>query len=167
MTNLALTALQSRNVTPSATGVHFAPETSYDEWEQVGRVLWTMKQWVNWAIGDWVNFGERTYGEAYAQALDATGWEYQRIADCAWVSRAVPFSSRNESLSWTHHRCVARFANDPDLQKKELAEAYHYGFSTREFYADLKERYPPSSNGASAEQTPRRCPTCGQLWAGV
>ena len=159
VTNLAI--LQSQYVTPTNTGLHFAPDTPYHEWEQAGRLLWEMRQWINWAIGDWLNFGERAYGEAYAQGLDATGWDYQRLADCAWVARAVPFSVRNENLSWTHHRYVARFKN-PDLQRQELSEAERYQYTTREFRQILKADYPPDKQNHNTPAQPEMCECCGQ-----
>lgn len=35
---------------------------------------------VQWWVGDWLNFGERKYGEKYAQGMDATGYAYQTVA---------------------------------------------------------------------------------------
>lgn len=43
----------------------------------------------------------------YAQAVEVTGWDYQRLADTKYVALHVEFSFRNENLSWTHHRHVA------------------------------------------------------------
>ena len=62
---------------------------------------------VQWWVGDWINYGEKQYGEAYAQAIEVTGKEYQALADTAWVAGKVEFSLRNENLSFAHHREVA------------------------------------------------------------
>lgn len=87
------------------------------------------------AARDWLNYGERAYGEKYSQAIDATGFEYGAVANFAWVAKAVEPSTRVESLSWTHHREVA--ALDPSDQAQWLERAEAEQWSVREL---LKRR---------------------------
>lgn len=77
-----------------------------------------------WWIGDWLRFGERKYGEMYAQALEATGLDYQTLADAKWVAEQYPeFSLRNENLSWSHHRFAASLPQKQRLELLEKAES--------------------------------------------
>jgi len=41
-------------------------------WEAYGKGLRRAEAAIHWIIGDWLNYGERAYGEMYAQALEAT-----------------------------------------------------------------------------------------------
>ena len=58
-------------------------------------------------IGDWLVYGEHTYGEMYAQALDATGFSYGTLANQVYVAQRFDFSRRRENLSFSHHQEVA------------------------------------------------------------
>src|SRR5215471_4465886 len=62
---------------------------------------------VMWWLGDCLRYGERAYGEKYAQALDATDYAYQTIAAAKWVAGRFEISRRRENLTWSHHREVA------------------------------------------------------------
>ena len=44
-----------------------------DEWQAVGSYPQGAACSIQWCIGDWLNYGERRYGETYAQAIEATG----------------------------------------------------------------------------------------------
>lgn len=60
-----------------------------------------------WGIGDWLNYGERSYGEMYAQAVGATGYENGTLRTAKWVAGAYELSMRMDNLSWAHHQIVA------------------------------------------------------------
>lgn len=107
-------------VTPVA--LELPENLSYDEWEMVGSKLKSIEGSILWWVGDWLNFGERKYGETYSQALDATEKNYQTLADAKWVAGRFGFSFRNENLSWSHHRVAAGEENPTrwlDLAEKE------------------------------------------------
>ncbi len=50
---------------------------------------------------------ERSYGEMYAQAVDATGYENGTLRTAKWVAGAYELSLRKDNLSFKHHRIVA------------------------------------------------------------
>ena len=58
-------------------------------------------------IGDALRYGERRWGETYAQVMDATGMAYQTLANAKWVASRVPVQRRRTELSWSHHAEVA------------------------------------------------------------
>lgn len=90
---------------------------------EVGSTLRQIERSVMWWIGDWLNFGERKYGEAYAQAIDATEWPYQTLANAAYVANRVEFSRRRENLSWSHHAEVASLPPEEQSQWLEKAKS--------------------------------------------
>jgi hypothetical protein len=56
-----------------------------------------MEKGVKWWLGDWLNFGERKYGETYSQAIDTTGHSYQALANAKWGGR-MPRNPRPDQI---------------------------------------------------------------------
>jgi N6-adenosine-specific RNA methylase IME4 len=121
----------------SETALDLPAGLSFEEWQRCGGLLGQVGRSVQWWIGDWVNYGEAQYGEKYAQALDATGLEYQAVANMAWVARQFEFSLRKENLSWSHHHFVA--ALPPDERQRWLDKAEVEQWSAHELRRRVKE----------------------------
>jgi hypothetical protein len=94
---------------------------TYEQWAEIGPRIARINRFSTWATSDWLNFGEARYGETYAQAADATGFDPDYLAIIKSVGASVAPSRRRECLSFTHHRLVASL--DPDLQERFLAKA--------------------------------------------
>lgn len=95
---------------------------SFGDWQELGGTLQGMVAAIPWWVGDWLNFGERKYGEKYSQGIqDRTGMKTQRLMNYAWVANAVETSTRVEVLSWSHHREVAPCP--PETQRRLLTQA--------------------------------------------
>jgi hypothetical protein len=103
------------------TGLTVTRDLSFDEWTRIGTSLQAVESGMQWALGDWLNYGEAKYGEKYAQAVEATGYTYQTLADFAYVASRVTISRRRETLRFSHHREVA--ALEPDEQDAILERA--------------------------------------------
>lgn len=91
------------------------------EWIEDGAALATMEKGIRFAIGDWIVFGESRYGEAHAQAIDATALSYSSINSARWVASRIPETRRRSELSWSHHEAVASLV--PAEQDALLAQA--------------------------------------------
>lgn len=89
-------------VTLSRNALHFGRDLSYEEWESVGAELGKVNQACQWWIGDWINYGEKKYGQTYEQALAITGLAKQTLMDIASVCRDFETSRRRE-VSFRHH----------------------------------------------------------------
>jgi len=91
---------------------------------------------IHWWIGDWLNYGEESYGKKYKKALEITGLDYGTLANDKYVVKQVKFPQRCGNLTWSHHRDMAPL--EPDKQKYwfEFAEQHH--LSTGEFKAKIK-----------------------------
>jgi N6-adenosine-specific RNA methylase IME4 len=119
-------------------------DPTFDQWEQVGLFLRHAEGAVMWWIGDWLNYGECRWGEKYSQALEATGFAYQTLADAKWVGRRIQFSRRHEKLSWSHHREVARIDDDAE-QDSLLAQAEAGGWTRSQLREAVRAiKQPPS-----------------------
>ena len=63
---------------------------SFGDWAAVGKRLSTSPAASTWALGDWLLFGERTFGHRYRAAVEATNLDYQTLRNYAWVAGASP-----------------------------------------------------------------------------
>lgn len=106
---------------------------TYDEYASVGRTLQQVGRSLNWWIGDWLNYGERKFGEMYAQALEITGLSLESLTKYKAVAARIHPAIRVSELSWTHHLHVA-YAPE-NLREALLHMAYYWSISSR----DLKE----------------------------
>lgn len=98
-------------------GCHFTevsleiePGMKFEHWERLMRSLERAEQGIQWYLGDALCYGEREYGEKYAQVLDAhkkTGIPIDTLRNYQWVADRVKPVTRVTTLSWAVHREVA------------------------------------------------------------
>jgi N6-adenosine-specific RNA methylase IME4 len=129
----------------SATGLDLAPGLEFDEWERVGGLLGRIGRSYQWWVGDWLNYGEREYGEGYAQGMDATGLAYDTLNGCRWVAQEVEIVRRRTNLSFSHHKEVAHLP--PGDQTRWLDRAVVNEWSVRDLRRAIRapvELDPPA-----------------------
>lgn len=149
----------TRNLTlfhDAPTGLDFAAEIgettpvswqpkgnlSFEEWIAIGNTLQQVNASLNWWIGDWLIYGEGKWGEMYAQAVETTGWDYDRLSKAKWVAARVQFCKRLQNLTWSHHHEVASL--DPEAQEKWLMRAEAERWSVRRLREEIKgPKLPP------------------------
>lgn len=112
------------------TGLVIEEQPDYDRWVKDGRRLLKLERMIPWAIGDWVNYGERRWGDMYTTALEETDYSYSRLSTFAYVCRKVEFCRRRQELSFSHHEAVASCT--PDLQDDWLEKAIDTGWSVQD-----------------------------------
>lgn len=120
------------------TGLFLDGDYPYETWERIGKALGHMRDMTNWALGDWLTYGEGLYGERYAQGVEATGRSKSSLMEYARTAQKVPPPRRRADLSFTHHQLVA--AQPPDAQTELLQEAAEKGWSVEEFRGALSAR---------------------------
>jgi len=123
-------------VSVTDVGLYFNHDIEYDQWLRLMSTLQQLSTGIQFSIGDALNYGQKRYGEKYSQAMDATGYAYQSLANWSWVSNNVPISNRVAGLSWTHHRLVAHMGTEQQKQILETAKAR--GITITEFERELK-----------------------------
>lgn len=131
----------NKNFLLSKAGLQILGEVDFEDWLQIGNKLKQIEGAVMWWLGDWLNYGEATYGEKYSQALEATEYEYQTLADASYVSSAVHFSRRLENLSFWFHREVASL--EPQDQDRFLDLAESQNLTIRELRQQVKDFKKP------------------------
>ena len=92
--------------------VGWPPDMTFEEWDELGLVACEARDWTAWFIGDWLRFGEDRWHDRYTQARALSNRSYGGLRNCLWVARKIPPPMRRESLSWSHHRLVARFDDE-------------------------------------------------------
>ena len=125
----------------SAVGWHGPAGMEFDEWVRVGNTLQQVGNSINWWVGDWLNYGESKWGEMYAQAIEITGWEYERLRRAKWVSGAVELCLRKHNLSWSHHIEIAKLSKDE--QERWLQRAESEGLSVTALRDAIRQSQPP------------------------
>ena len=56
---------------------------------------------INWAIAAGIRYIWHVADDAYADAIEDTGLDYQHLQNIVWVDKSVPISVRTEKLSWS------------------------------------------------------------------
>lgn len=102
-------------------GLQIDGDVPFTDWEAYGRGLLVVHESIHFLIGDWLNYGERHYGETYLQALEETPFAESTLRSDKWVAEKVKASHRLTELSWSHHREVAILP--PEQQRPMLERA--------------------------------------------
>jgi len=155
MTEINLAVLSGRGITFTATGITLPNGLSFDQWAEIGDTLQRMEMAVQFAIGDWINYGEWAYGEQYTQAIRETGRAYQTLLNYAYVARSVKLAQRRDTLTFSHHAEIAKL--EPDFQTRFLDHADKYRLSVSELRQDIKDTLTDKQPKAPAHT----CPQCG------
>ncbi len=154
-------------ITPTGLILHSALEI--EEWAPIGIKLRQAKEWLQFALGDWLNHGEAHYGETYSQAATDTGLPEETLMIFKYVSSRVAPETRIKDLTWSHHREVAKFP--PEEQIRWLEMALKEGWSVRDLKDALKkaagkDKEEPeegsSKEGNEEPPTGEACLNCGK-----
>lgn len=116
------------------TGVEFFGEPpSFQEFQEAVLFWVKLNRLTTWVIADLARFGEKVYGETYAQVISATGLSPGRVSNIVSVANRFPVEKRR-GLPFGHHATVAYMepeerdewldlAEKEDLTREELREA--------------------------------------------
>jgi hypothetical protein len=126
-------------------GLRLRPGLALDDWVCAGRTILKVSSASAWWVGDWLVYGERTYGTRYKAALDLTHLDYKTLRNYAWVARRVRMSRRRDGLSFQHHAEVA--ALPEPQQDLWLARAQTLHWSRNELRRQIASAREPGHVG--------------------
>lgn len=111
------------------TAIVLPPNVTYEQYEAMFGMLGQHNQSICWWIGDLCNYGEKVYGEKYADAADWTGLHPATLMKYASVCSRIPRSRRLDpsKLSFGHHVLVAYLP--PKEQSEWLSRAHREGWT--------------------------------------
>ena len=153
---ISLAPLTNHHCRLTSRGLLLCGDISFDEWEQIGVALQRVAAMIQFAVGDWINYGERKWGERYAQAIEEIDAQYQTLRNQRYVAAHVPLSRRRDKLTYSHHAEVA--ALEATDQERFLIEAEIQGWSVREL------RHAIRNENHTVEPYRHQCPNCGHEW---
>jgi len=159
------------------------------EFEAIGRRLANIANGWQWALGDWLVYGQDAGlpGAKYSRAADLTGLSYDVLSQAVRVASAYDIDERVPALSWTHHRAALPL---PELERLPVLErAAAERWTAAMVLAFVAERHRAIAAGLPLSQTPmpereaphvrrfdtwrpyrarrrrfRMCPQCGYRW---
>lgn len=102
-----ITEIDTRYFIFSKTGLEIKQGTPIDKWIECGKFLKKVEGATQWWVGDWINFGEKEYGEMYSQALDETEYSYGTLRNIACVARNVELSRRHDNVDFSKYQEIA------------------------------------------------------------
>jgi len=109
----------------------------FRRWEQLIATLNAMEDAVPWWIGDALNFGEQSFGEKYAQAVEITGYRKTYLQNICWLSSRIPMQRRRAALGISMHQEVASL--EPEFQDQWLKSAEENQLTRRELRHSIKQ----------------------------
>jgi hypothetical protein len=118
----ALAALERAGaITPVGLVASKLAGLTIDEYEMLGRALGRAEAGIIWLVGDYLNIGEKVYGDDFYQVADAVGLAPQTLTNRRSICDRVPRSRRRLGLTFSHHAEVAYL--EPEEQKRWLKQA--------------------------------------------
>lgn len=123
--------------TLDATSLALPTGLTFEEWEDAGNRLRLINRACQWWWGDWLNYGERAYGEKYTQALETSEYEEKTLRTTSWVARQIGMSRRRDILSFSHHAEVASL--EATEQDAWLDKAVANEWGVHELRRELRE----------------------------
>ena len=149
--------------TMTPMGLRLPPGLPRKEWVRIGHILRAMEKGVQWWVGDWLAYGENSYGE---EAFAELGRSDKTLANWASVARQIHPSRRVEGVRFSHHAEVAPLP--PEEQSEVLREVKEGNLTvgqTRE-RREQKQRARAEAEGRECGSKPitveiPECPTCG------
>jgi hypothetical protein len=131
-------------------GLYLRDGLPFKTWVGIGRRISDVSVASGWWIGDWLVYGQDTYGEGYRRALEATRLDYQTLRNYAWIARRFPPSRRRVGLSLQHHAEVA--ALPEAAQDLWLLRAERLGWSRNQLRRRLLEQRRVNTPAEGDEQ---------------
>lgn len=142
----------------NGNNLYLADDLSFDDWEAIGKVLQFLAKNIQFALGDWLNYGERAYGEKYVQAVNETEYTYGTLRNFASIAGLIEPSRRRYNVFFGHYSAVASL--DADAQDALLREAEEKDLKVWQTRASVNAR--KYGNGSTTERPP--CPACGRAY---
>jgi predicted RNA-binding Zn-ribbon protein involved in translation (DUF1610 family) len=136
------------------------------EWSRAGHQLGVMDRCSPWWIGDWIRYGNATFGEKYSRVAKITGYDPQTLMNRVYVASRFEISRRRENLSWSHHDQVA--ALPPDQQEYWLDRAIAECLTRADLRLELRSRRVQDASSDTPDDVEKlegvttiACPNCG------
>lgn len=135
-----------RGARAQRSGLLLPDRLSFEVWHQIGSQIFLVANSCAWWVGDWLAYGESSFGDRYKQAITDTSLDYQTLRNYVWVAKKFTMSRRRDSLSFGHHAEVAALAEVEQDEWLTRAERFTWSRSElrRRIRATRLANRPPS-----------------------
>jgi hypothetical protein len=143
----------------------------HPEWIAQGRQLGALGRCSQWWVGDWIRYGNKKWGEKYAEAARITGYDVGSLRNMASVAACFDLSLRSDKLSWSHHVLLAPLARDEQIYwiNRSIEERFSVADLRLELRTSLRAASmsptatfsPPLPDERTPLVLPIVCPSCG------
>ncbi len=139
------------------TGLAGGENASEDEYRALGQLLLQLEGSLQWLIGDWINaLDDKAWGRTYQELAEAFGLEVDTLRHHASVAANVKSWIRIHTLSFSHHRIVAKL--DEENQQLWLQAADEHNWSVKKLRDALRYSSPgaylKAADGSDTPATP-------------
>ena len=125
-------------------------KVSFGRWQSMGERLRLYQGAIQWAIGDWMNYGDETFNEMAPQAWNIwPEYSYDMLKRFRRVAKNIPYEERHTNITWSMH---AELSGLPKSEREEWYGKLEKGLTR----ADLR-----LSLNSQKEQ--HECPKCGKI----
>lgn len=125
----------------TANSLTFKGEVPFEVWENIGSGLKKIGGSIQLWLGDWLNYGEKVYGEKYSQALEGTHYAYTTLREYASIAQRTENLRKNVDshlqLPITHLNLIADL--EPKQQEKWAKKAAENQMTVKELREAIKE----------------------------
>jgi hypothetical protein len=147
------------------TGLDIDNDVTEDEWLDFYKAVDRIQTSLSWVLGDYFVYGQNRFKMSYEVMSELTGLKPETIETYASVSRNIAKLIRVNSLSFKHHRLVAKY--DSETQKAWLQAAVKNRWSV----AKMKQAMEQASQTPAPELPPvadrKNLRTINRLWKAV
>jgi len=139
-------------------GLILPPDLPYDQYENIGAMLGNLDDMINWLLGDWLIYGEHTYGHKFAQAAVVTGKSEQTLMNVQRIASKIPPQRRRPVVKFSTHGEVAGLPPNDQRRLLKVAE------TERLTKMELRDRVRAEQGRSNGELVLERevCQTCGR-----
>lgn len=114
-------------------GLIIEPGLKREQWiegviKPLAELVQTMEESARWWWGDALAYGEENYGDI-ADMADRTGYSYDSMKACKYVSQRIELGRRQPTLTWSVHAEVALAVEDPESRNQWLERAAKDGMT--------------------------------------
>lgn len=142
-------------MTPTGLLFHKNGTMPIELWGELCGFVGVAREALRWAVGDALNYGERAYGEDYAQWMNELGCSYHTLQQYRRVAARIPYAERVQGVKWTAYQITAHL--EPET-RTALVDAYTAGVIGTT--GELRDEVRALSAGPDCELLPP-CPACG------
>lgn len=138
------------------------PGLPYELWYEIGVALGRVRDKVQWAIAEWVQYGDREYGEKYSQAVDVTGYTKETLMVMASTAAAYTNLTAQldcHALDFSVAKALAPIAREGTQEGRETVErAIAEGWTETQAKDAVRALRAPDGY---EEPEQHECPECG------